>query len=92
MVGDMSQSISQLIARAFMIGVQLSGPFIVVGLVFYLGVGLLARLMPQVQVFFIAMPLQIMIGLASIAIVLPMVMLWWLDTFRDNFASALGAS
>jgi flagellar biosynthetic protein FliR len=92
MVGDMSQSISQLVARAFMIGVQLSGPFIVVGLVFYLGVGLLARLMPQVQVFFIAMPLQIMIGLASIAIVLPMVMLWWLDTFRDNFASALGAS
>ncbi len=92
MIGDMSQSISQLVARAFMIGVQLSGPFIVVGLVFYLGVGLLARLMPQVQVFFIAMPLQIMIGLASIAIVLPMIMLWWLDTFRDNFASALGAS
>jgi flagellar biosynthetic protein FliR len=91
-VGDMSQSISQLVARAFLIGVQLTGPFIAVGLVFYLGVGLLARLMPQVQVFFIVMPLQIMLGLAAFAIVLPMIMLWYLDSFRDTFASALGAS
>lgn len=90
-VGDMSESISQLVGRAFMIGVQLTGPFIAVGMVFYLGVGLLARLMPQVQIFFIAMPLQIMLGLAALAIVLPMIMLWYLDGFRDNFASALGA-
>jgi flagellar biosynthesis protein FliR len=91
-VGDMSQSISQLVGRAFMIGVQLTGPFIAVGLIFYLGVGLLARLMPQVQVFFIAMPLQVALGLAALAIVLPMTMLWYLDSFRDTYASALGAS
>lgn len=89
-IADMTDSISQLISRAFLIGVQLSGPFIAVGLIFYLGVGLLARLMPQVQVFFIAMPLQVMFGLAAFAIVLPMTMLWYLETFRDTFASALG--
>jgi flagellar biosynthetic protein FliR len=91
-IGDMSESLSQLVTRAFLIGVQLTGPFIAVGLVFYLGVGLLARLMPQVQVFFIAMPLQILFGLAAFAIVLPMTLLWYLNTFRENFASALGAS
>lgn len=91
-IADMTDSISQLVARAFLIGVQLSGPFIAVGLVFYLGVGLLARLMPQVQVFFIVMPLQVLFGLAAFAIVLPMIMLWYLDTFRDNFASALGVT
>lgn len=91
-VGDMSESISQLVTRAFLIGVQLTGPFIAVGLIFYLGVGLLARLMPQVQVFFIAMPLQVLFGLAALAIVLPMTMLWYLDKFRDTFASALGAT
>jgi flagellar biosynthetic protein FliR len=91
-IADMTESISQLVARAFLIGVQLSGPFIAVGLVFYLGVGLLARLMPQVQVFFIAMPLQILFGLAGFAIVLPMIMLWYLEIFRDTFASALGVS
>lgn len=91
-IEDMSESISQLISRAFMIGIQLTGPFIVVGLIFYLGIGLLARLMPQVQIFFIAMPLQVLFGLAAFAIVLPMTMLWYLDKFRDTFASALGAS
>lgn len=89
-IEDMSESISQLIARAFLIGVQLSGPFIVGGLIFYLGIGLLARLMPQVQIFFVAMPLQVLFGLAGFAIVLPMTMLWYLDKFRDTFASALG--
>jgi flagellar biosynthetic protein FliR len=91
-IEDMSESISQLVARAFMIGVQLTGPFIVAGLIFYLGSGLLARLMPQIQIFFIAMPLQILFGLGAFAIVLPMTMLWYLDKFRDTFASALGAS
>ena len=89
-IEDMSESISQLIARAFLIGVQLSGPFIVGGLIFYLGIGLLARLMPQVQIFFVAMPLQVLFGLAGFSIVLPMTMLWYLDKFRDTFASALG--
>lgn len=91
-IDDMSASISQLVARAFLIGVQLTGPFIAVGLIFYLGVGLLARLMPQVQVFFIAMPLQVLLGLAALAIVLPVTLLWYLDQFRDTFASALGAT
>lgn len=91
-IEDMSESIVQLVGRAFMIGVQLSGPFIVAGLIFYLGIGLLARLMPQVQIFFVAMPLQVLFGLAAFAIVLPLIMLWYLDKFRDNFASALGVS
>lgn len=91
-IGDMSESISHLVARAFLIGVQLTGPFIAVGLIFYLGVGLLARLMPQVQVFFIALPLQVLLGLAALAIVLPMMLLWFLGAFRDGFATALGAS
>ena len=91
-ISDMSESMSQLVGRAFVIGVQLTGPFIAVGLVFYLGVGLLSRLMPQVQVFFIAMPVQIGLGIAALAIVLPMTMIWYLDGFRDTFASALGGS
>jgi len=45
-IDDMSQVMSRLVADVFVVGVQLSAPFIAVGLVFYLGVGLLARLMP----------------------------------------------
>ena len=45
-------------ATAFKIGIQLSAPFLVFGLVFNLGLGLLARLMPQMQVYFIGVPLR----------------------------------
>lgn len=62
--GDFSQMMIRLLSESFALGLQLAAPFIVVGTVFYAGLGLLGRLMPQVQVFFIAVPLQIMIAFA----------------------------
>lgn len=41
----------KLMDESFAIGAQLAAPFIVMGLVFYLGLGLLSRLMPQLQIF-----------------------------------------
>ncbi len=40
---------------------------IVVGLLVQIGFGLLGRLMPQVQIFFLAMPLQIFLSLVLLA-------------------------
>jgi flagellar biosynthetic protein FliR len=89
-IDDMSQVISRLVADAFLVGIQLSAPFIAVGLVFYLGVGLLARLMPQVQIFFIALPVQIFLGFAALAIAVSAMLLWFASQFRDLFMAALG--
>ncbi len=65
MFGDAAQTVLETIAAAFAIGVQMSAPFIVFGLVFSLGMGILSRLMPQLQVFFIAMPATVGVGLVS---------------------------
>src|SRR5437870_5881349 len=62
LVGDVAAHTTATIALAFKIGVQLSAPFIVFGLLFNLGLGVLSRLMPQMQVFFIGVPLSILIG------------------------------
>jgi flagellar biosynthesis protein FliR len=43
-------------------GVQIAAPFLVFGLLFNVGLGILARLMPQLQVFFLGLPVSIMIG------------------------------
>jgi flagellar biosynthetic protein FliR len=69
-VGDMAQHVTATIATAFKIGIQLSAPFLVFGLLFNLGLGVLSRLMPQMQVFFIGMPLTIILGLLLLLIVL----------------------
>jgi flagellar biosynthetic protein FliR len=44
-VGDVAQHITRIIATSFRIGIQLSAPFLVFGLLFNLGLGVLSRLM-----------------------------------------------
>lgn len=61
-VGDVAQHITRVIATSFRIGIQLAAPFLVFGLLFNLGLGVLSRLMPQMQVFFIGLPLSILLG------------------------------
>jgi flagellar biosynthetic protein FliR len=80
--GDMAALITRTVAGAFRIGVQLSAPFLVFGLLFNLGLGLLSRLMPQMQVFFVGMPLSIMAGLVILVFVIGAMMGTYLDGFE----------
>ncbi|MHB1102733.1 MAG: flagellar biosynthetic protein FliR [Devosia sp.] len=91
MFGDAAQMAIETLAGAFVIGVQMSAPFIVFGLVFYLGMGILARMMPQLQVFFIAMPATISVGLVLLALLLSMMMGWYLMHFESELAVLRGA-
>jgi flagellar biosynthetic protein FliR len=59
--------------------VQLAAPFLVFGLLFNLGLGVLSRLMPQMQVYFVGMPLSIMIGFLILLLVLGAMMAAFLD-------------
>ena len=85
-VGDLSEMATGLVAEIFTIAVRLSAPFIVVGLVFYFGLGLLNKLMPQMQIFFIAMPINIAIGGVMLFALLTTMMMWYLG----HFETALG--
>jgi flagellar biosynthetic protein FliR len=67
--GDVAAVTVRTIGSAFRIGVQLSAPFLVFGLVFNLSLGVLSRLMPQMQVFFIGLPLSILLGFVVLLLV-----------------------
>ena len=69
-VGDVAKHITQIIATSFKIGIQLAAPFLVFGLLFNLGLGVLSRLMPQMQVFFIGLPLSILLGFLLLVLVI----------------------
>ena len=86
LVGDAAQHITRIVATAFRIGIQLSAPFLVFGLLFNLGLGVLSRLMPQMQVFFIGLPLSIMLGLLLLVLVIGAMM----DTFATYLQGVLG--
>ena len=87
--GALLEVISRTVAVAFKIGVQIAIPFLIVGTLLQIGLGLLGRLMPQVQVFFIAMPVQIFLSLIMLAVTLSAGMLYWLSGFESIAAQAL---
>ena len=84
--GDAAKHITLVVATAFRIGIQLSAPFLVFGLLFNLGLGVLSRLMPQMQVFFIGLPLSIMLGLLLLLLVMGAMM----GTFIGYLEGVLG--
>ena len=88
--GDFSQVMSEVVSKTFLLSFQIAAPFVAVALIFYLGVGLLSRLMPQVQIFFVAIPLQILIGLSVLFLVLPVTLRWFATTFEATIRPFAG--
>lgn len=86
-IGDFSAIATRAVADSFALGIQIAAPFMVYGLVFNIGLGLLARLMPQLQVFFIAMPLNVLMAFIILMLVLGAMMAW----FTEYFQNSLGA-
>jgi flagellar biosynthetic protein FliR len=79
--GDVAALATRAFAAAFRIGMQLSAPFLVFGLVFNIGLGVMARLMPQMQVYFVGVPLAILAGFLIFAFVVSAMMGSFLDYF-----------
>jgi len=86
LTGDAAKHITTIIAASFRIGVQIAAPFIAFGLLFNLGLGVLSRLMPQMQVFFIGLPLSIILGLLLLLLVIGAMM----GTFVGYLQGVLG--
>ena len=83
--GDVAALATRAFAAAFKIGMQLAAPFLVFGLVFNIGLGVLARLMPQMQVYFVGVPLSILAGFLIFSFIIAAMM----GTFLDYFVGVM---
>lgn len=81
-VGDAAELALDATASSFRVGFQMAAPVLAAGLIFRVGLGVLSRLIPQIQVFFVALPLQIMGGLVVLALGLSTAALIWLDSLE----------
>ena len=81
-IGDFTEFAVSSAAQAFSVAIQISAPFMVFGLIFYLGLGILSRLMPQLQIFMIAMPVNIVGGFLLLAAMLSALMTLYIDHVR----------
>lgn len=85
--GDFSTLAVSTVSQSFDIGIRMSAPLIVAGILVNLTSGILARLMPAFQVFFVIMPLQILISLFVFMTTLSGVMLVYLHYFNDSLGN-----
>lgn len=69
-VGDFATLAVTTVGRAMSLSVSLAAPLLIYGIVFNVALGFSARLAPAIQVFFIAQPLNILLGIALLAVVL----------------------
>ncbi|SHH67455.1 flagellar biosynthetic protein FliR [Bradyrhizobium erythrophlei] len=83
--GDVAALATRAFAAAFRIGMQLAAPFLVFGLVFNIGLGVLARLMPQMQVYFVGVPLSILAGFLIFSFIIVAMM----GTFLDYYVGVM---
>ncbi|CCQ74105.1 putative Flagellar biosynthetic protein fliR [Magnetospira sp. QH-2] len=86
-VGDMANLVTDKVAEAFVLGVRLAGPYLVLSITYNLGLGLMTRLMPSLPVFFVAMPLQLLGSIFLMMVVLPGIMLVYLPEFQATFTA-----
>jgi len=89
--GDFSDAVARATTESFRIGVEMAAPFMVIGTIFYVAVGLISRLTPQLQILFVVQPLQIMAGLIAFALLMATGMQWFLERFAAGFFALTGA-
>ena len=76
--GDMTQTVIHQVNRTFVVGIEFTMPFIIVGLLMYVAMALMQRIMPQVQLFLVALPAQIWGGLTLLSLMVATIMALWL--------------
>lgn len=83
MAKDLSDLVVMLVGNAFALGVQIAAPFILYGILLNVGLGIMARLVPSLQVFFIAQPLSLLLSFLLWTFTIGLMMQLFVDRFQS---------
>lgn len=83
--GDMADILVKEVAFSFQIALQMTTPFLIIITILYVGMGVMSKLMPQVQVFMLAVPIQVTLSLITLGMIMSTMMLFWLSKFDEGY-------
>ena len=89
-LGDVADTAARFVADGFRLGLRIAMPVVMFSLIIYASMGLMGRLMPQMQVFFVALPLQLLIGFLVFAFSLAAGLSAFLGTFEAGMIGLFG--
>jgi flagellar biosynthetic protein FliR len=80
---DVTEIVVRAVSAHFALALQLAAPFLLLGTIWQAGLGLLSRLVPNIQILFVSLPGQVLGGLLILAmLVSPMCARWVAETAR----------
>lgn len=82
--GSMAEFFTLVVVESFATGIKIAAPFIVITLLVYVGMGVLTRLMPQIQVFILLIPAQILIALTLLMITMTSIFMYFIAQFENG--------
>jgi flagellar biosynthetic protein FliR len=85
-VADANALAIQTVSRSFALGLQLAAPVVAFSLIFNVAAGLVGRVMPQFQIYFVSAPLMIILGLSILALSMGVIGMVWIDRYRSLLA------
>lgn len=88
--GDMAQAIIRGANASFVMGTQMAMPFFVMGLLMYVSMGVMQKILPQVQLFLVALPAQIWGGLALLVFTASGILAVWLRYMDETIRPFVG--
>lgn len=83
--GAAAQTVAQMVATGFGLALRLCAPALLASVVWSVAAGLMARAAPRVQVYFLALPAQILGGIALLAVLSAAMLAAWQDAVRAGF-------
>ncbi|MBX9701750.1 MAG: flagellar biosynthetic protein FliR [Acetobacteraceae bacterium] len=88
--GPVAETVALAAGESLGLALRLAGPFVLLAVLGNLALALLSRVAPQVQVFIIAAPAQILVGILLLALLLPALLETWREAAAIGFAALPG--
>jgi flagellar biosynthesis protein FliR len=90
-VPDSAATTVSVVTQSFDLALRLSAPFILAAIAWHVAIGLVARLVPRLQIFFVALPGQIALGLLLLAAVAVPTIGAWVEAMQAGFGRLPGS-
>jgi flagellar biosynthesis protein FliR len=88
--GDRAALAVGAVGQCFALALKLASPFVLSAVVWHVALGLLSRLVPNVQVYFVSLPGQILGALVLLAVLVGALLTTWQDAVSAGFARLPG--
>jgi flagellar biosynthetic protein FliR len=79
------------VGTCFSLALQLASPFVLIGIAWQLAMGLVSRIISRMQIYFVSMPGQIILGLALLTMTASAMTLAWRNSAQALFGALPGS-